>query len=183
MYRRTYTDAFFFQCDTGQADHLSTIRLHGPVEEGVLFNTPSFACTDLSPKDSMNLYPREAGIAVLLCPLPGGGVDILVALHEVLGFKKMQTGFLPHAVGRHPILDAQDDYIAGITLRLVAVLCGTDRCQTRIDRKLGIGITRGVGLPEGIVTRQTCSNSNLMGTKIKIGKPRQLKPPPVDPNQ
>ena len=55
MHRRTYADAFFFQCDAGQAEHLGTICLHGPVEEGVLFNIPSFACTDLPAKDSVKL--------------------------------------------------------------------------------------------------------------------------------
>ena len=120
----------------------------------------------------MKLYPCEACIDVLLCPLPEGVIDILVALQEVLGFKDMQTGFLPHAVGRHAILDAQHDHLACITLRLVAFLCGAGRCQTCIDRELDVGITRGVCLPEGIVTRQTCSDRNLLGTKIKIGKCR-----------
>ena len=170
MHRCTYADAFFFHCDAGQAEHLGTICLHGPVEEGVLFNIPSFACTDLPAKDSIKLYPREAGIDVLLCPLPEGVVDVLVALQEILGFKNMQTGLLPHAVGRHAILDTQHDHLAGIPFLLVAFLRGTDRCQTRIDRKLDVGITRGIGLPEGIVARQTCSDRNLLGTKIKIRK-------------
>ncbi|NBR03932.1 MAG: hypothetical protein EBT94_12590 [Alphaproteobacteria bacterium] len=67
-------------------------------------------------------------------------------------------------------MDAKHDHLAGITLLLVAFLCGTDRCQTRIDCKLDVGITRGLGLPEGIVTRQTCGDRNLLGTKIKIGE-------------
>jgi len=67
-------------------------------------------------------------------------------------------------------LDAKHDHLAGIALRFVAFLRGTFRCQTRIDRKLDVGITRGIGLPEGIVTRQTCGDRNLLGTKIKIGE-------------
>jgi hypothetical protein len=69
-------------------------------------------------------------------------------------------------------LDAQHDHLAGIALSFMAFLGGADWCQTRIDRKLDVGITRCIGLPEGIVTRQTCSDRNLLGTKIKIGKCR-----------
>ncbi|MDC1408527.1 hypothetical protein N8524_09445 [Candidatus Puniceispirillum sp.] len=94
MHRCTYANAFFLQRNACQAEHLSTICLHGPVEEGVLFNIPSFACTDLPAKDSMKLYPCEAGIDVPLCPLPEGVIYILVALQEVFGLKNMQTGYL-----------------------------------------------------------------------------------------
>ena len=97
-------------------------------------------------------------------------VDILVALQEVFGLKNMQTGLLPHAVRRHAILDAQHDHLAGIALSFMALLGGTNWCKTCINRKLDVGITRCIGLPEGIISRQTCSDSNLLRTKIKIGE-------------